>query len=229
MPLLLALLLVLATSLSAAAGTGTSGPVFGSSEARTAPPRFFSKWERALARVEAERAGYEECEQAAERCPNPGTKAWRDLLLGLVGAPRLEQIRKVNGFVNSVRYVSDLEHHGVTDYWATPIEFFAGAGDCEDSAIAKYVSLRDLGVPAESLRLVVLEDTVRRLAHAVLTVAHGGQHLVLDNVTDTITPDYDLAHYVPYYSVNESAGWVHHAQRQTMPAVAASDGHAGVR
>jgi predicted transglutaminase-like cysteine proteinase len=31
-------------------------------------------------------------------------------------------MHRVNGFFNQVPYFSDLEHWGVDDYWATPVE-----------------------------------------------------------------------------------------------------------
>jgi predicted transglutaminase-like cysteine proteinase len=45
--------------------------------------------------------------------------------------------------------VSDLAQYGVTELWASPLTTFAaGAGDCEDYAIAKYVALRQAGMAA---------------------------------------------------------------------------------
>ena len=53
-----------------------------------------------------------------------------------------EKLRLVNDFFNRIRYVSDLEHWGVEDFWATPAELLASnGGDCEDYAIAKYFTL----------------------------------------------------------------------------------------
>ena len=81
----------------------------------------------------------------------------------------IEQIRAVNLFLNDWQYKSDIQNYGRRDYWATPLEFLRRSGDCEDYAIAKYVSLRQIGFAPEQLRLVV-RDVVRELAHAVLAV-----------------------------------------------------------
>ena len=40
------------------------------------------------------------------------------------------------------------------DYWATPVESLRkGEADCEDYAIAKYFTLRQLGVADDKLRI----------------------------------------------------------------------------
>ncbi|MDM8349520.1 transglutaminase-like cysteine peptidase [Pseudomonas sp. sp1636] len=47
---------------------------------------------------------------------------------------------------------------GERDYWATPIEALVkGAADCEDYSLAKYFSLRQLGVPTGKLRLTYVK------------------------------------------------------------------------
>ena len=44
------------------------------------------------------------------------------------------------------------------DYWETPVEaLWKGAGDCEDYAIAKYFSLRHLGVSSDKLRITYVK------------------------------------------------------------------------
>jgi predicted transglutaminase-like cysteine proteinase len=71
------------------------------------------------------------------------------------------------------------------------------------------VSLRDHGYPEDRLRLVVLRDTKRDLAHAVLAFMTDGEAWILDNMTNALRTDRELPHYVPYYSVNASVRWAH--------------------
>ena len=56
-------------------------------------------------------------------------------------------------------------------YWETPIDFLQHAGDREDFAITKYMTLRSLGVASESTRVAVVTDSQLSVAHAVLMVA----------------------------------------------------------
>lgn len=124
---------------------------------------------------------------------------WQGLLEGLQGRHSSEQMQMVNDFFNArVRYESDVLTWGVEDYWATPEELLMkGRGDCEDIAIAKYVSLRALGMAEESLRLAYVlhrnpatPHGVR--AHVVLTHDPSGAwqrrsaRWVLDNLTNQV-------------------------------------------
>jgi predicted transglutaminase-like cysteine proteinase len=148
--------------------------------------------------------------------------AWLALLRHLEGAPRAEQVRTVNAFVNRWRYRTDPENWGARDHWATPLEFILRSGDCEDYAILKYHSLRRLGFAPEDLRLVVVQDTQREIAHAVLAVRLDDDVVVLDNLTDTVRSQRSIRHYAPYYSINETARWVHVGDRAaTVPAARA--------
>jgi predicted transglutaminase-like cysteine proteinase len=71
------------------------------------------------------------------------------------------------------------------------------------------VTLREIGFPAEQLRLVVVQDVERDLAHAVLAVYEGDQVYILDNLTKAVVPQERLPQYVPYYSINENTRWAH--------------------
>lgn len=115
---------------------------------------------------------------------------WEHLLSEARGLPEKEKLKTVNSFVNSsISYRDDLDTWGAKDYWATPLESLtAGAGDCEDYAIAKYFSLIRLGVQQERIRLMYVEPTTQRQAHVVLAYYMPGElsPLILDNLTDAI-------------------------------------------
>ena len=111
--------------------------------------------------------------------------------------------------MNGVPYITDIRNYGVDDYWATPKQFLYRDGDCEDYAIAKYMSLRALGFTPEELRVVVLQDLNLRIAHAVLVVYLDQQGLILDNQIKRVVDQEKIHHYSPYYSINETAWWLH--------------------
>ena len=121
----------------------------------------------------------------------------------------MDQIIAINGYMNQKRYIIDPRNYGVRDYWATPGQFLARNGDCEDYAIAKYMSLRSLGFKDSQLRIVVLKDMNLGLAHAILAVYHDGRTFVLDNQIKTVVPADKVYHYKPYYSINEKHWWLH--------------------
>ncbi len=115
--------------------------------------------------------------------------------------------RTVNG---AMRYREDRAIWDVGDYWASPGEMaIKGAGDCEDFAIAKYWLLRSLGVADDKLQLVVLQDTRRRLFHAVLVVHTASGAYVLDNVSNRLRPDTAYAQYHPIMSFAGNKNFIH--------------------
>lgn len=170
-------------------------------EAPGAPPQ----WSRVLRAIDAEEAVLSACARHADACPSRSARIWLELLRRIERAPRAEQLQAVNRFVNRWPYRSDISNFGMRDHWATPLEFFDRSGDCEDFAIVKYHSLRRLGFSPAELRLVVVRDVRRDLAHAVLVVDLNGEAVVLDNLNDTVLPATAVPSYVPYYALAEAS------------------------
>ncbi|OAB56437.1 hypothetical protein AY599_21370 [Leptolyngbya valderiana BDU 20041] len=200
-PLALAAALAIA-ALPDTAAARFSPSLFGSLEARSDNIALFPKWQGALARYFGEVS-------APQGVTREDLVEWQAFLDGLGGRNAMTQIEAVNDQMNRHRYIQDPPNWGVPDYWATPAQFFQKNGDCEDYAIAKFMSLRALGWPNEALRIVVLKDLNLRLMHAVLVVYHDGQAYVLDNQIDQVMPAERIRHYRPIYSVNEEAWWLH--------------------
>jgi len=122
-----------------------------------------------------------------------------------------KQLESVNYFFNEVRFVSDLEHWGAKDYWATPIELLStDGGDCEDFSVAKYFTLRELGVPDAKLRLTYVKSVTLDQAHMVLTYypTPASEPLVLDNIVSEIRPASRRKDLVPVYSFNGDGLWL---------------------
>ena len=134
---------------------------------------------------------------------------WSKIKARLANADEVAKLKEVNSFFNKWPYRTDMEAWGKSDYWATPKEFISKAGDCEDYSIVKYYALKDLGIPVEDMRIVILNDSIRNLDHAVLAVDVDGTVYILDNVSNLVLPDTRLGHYKPYFSVNENFRWVH--------------------
>lgn len=117
------------------------------------------------------------------------------------------KLNKVNSFFNRFPYITDIKNWGREDYWAAPFQFLKKSGDCEDYAIIKYFTLRELGVPADSMRIVVVRDTILNEGHAVLAVRANGRIYILDNLGRSVMPMEQLRNYQPQFSVNELGRW----------------------
>jgi predicted transglutaminase-like cysteine proteinase len=117
-----------------------------------------------------------------------------------------ELLRPVNGFFNDLPFVEDRVHWRIEDYWATPAEFLSSrGGDCEDYVIAKYFTLKELGVPVSRLRLVYARTWRTSEAHMVLAyfAAPGADPLILDNQERGIRRAADRPDLIPVYMFND--------------------------
>lgn len=136
---------------------------------------------------------------------------WSRLVIRNTKRTDLEKLKLVNNFFNKVQFISDKKHWKKTDYWATPLEFLTtNGGDCEDFSIAKYFTLRELGVPMEKLRLTYVKSLTLNQAHMVLSyfVEPVADPLILDNIIKKIKPASDRRDLIPVYSFNGEGLWI---------------------
>ena len=105
--------------------------------------------------------------------------------------------------------MTDAKNYDVTDYWATPDEFTKRGGDCEDYAIAKFLTLRALNVPSTAMRVVVVQDMNLKVGHAIAAVYVANRILVLDNQIKPVVAAETVKHYMPLFSLNEEGWWLH--------------------
>jgi len=167
----------------------------------------FPKWMDMLSRYKAQSHPYEDiC--GKDRYSPCKLLGWKQFLEGQRGKKTLDQLVAVNAFINQYPYVEDIVNWGVEDIWNTPYEFQQKGGDCEDYAISKYMSLRAIGVPEDTMRIQIVEDlNLGGVIHAILIVFVDGQVYVLDNQIKQVILAVNIYHYKPIYSINESHWW----------------------
>lgn len=133
-------------------------------------------------------------------------EAWDELIRASEQLPEREKLTAVNRFFNrQLRFADDIAIWRLNDYWATPVEALVkGAGDCEDYSIAKYFTLRRLGVPSERLRITYVKALRQNQAHMVLTyyASPTADPLVLDNLIGEIRPASQRPDLLPVYAFN---------------------------
>ena len=127
------------------------------------------------------------------------------LMASLQNASVQEKLVKVNDFFNALRWTTDMEVWGKKDYWATRMEFLGkGAGDCEDYVIAKYFTLKQLGVPTDKLYFTYVKALKYNQAHMVLSYYETPKSipLILDNINGKIKIATQRTDLLPVYSFN---------------------------
>jgi predicted transglutaminase-like cysteine proteinase len=178
---------------------------FGTVERRHDDISAFTKWLRVLAQYPRDRA--------AAQAPCTGSPCalqdWWAFVQSLRGLDRMAQVEQVHEHFNQYRYIEDPTNWGRDDYWEAPSEFLVRSGDCEDYAIIKYFSLRELGFADDEMRIVVILDTNVNLLHAVLVVRLGGIWYALDNRSRAALPATSFHGFRPYYSINARSFWDH--------------------
>ncbi len=136
---------------------------------------------------------------------------WSKLLARTDFVDEMNTVREVNRFFNQMRFVDDIVHWGENDYWATPIEFLgSNGGDCEDFSIAKYFTLRHLGVPDERLRMVYVKALRLNQAHMVVAYLPDAdaEPLILDNLNPEVLRAGLRRDLQPVYSFNGESLWL---------------------
>ena len=151
-------------------------------------------------------------ERAAQR-----GKAWFRLMNESYMLSPNHQLKKVNNFFNLLHFTHDIKLWGVSNYWATPIEFLGvNAGDCEDFAIAKYFTLLELGIPDEQMRITMVKAVVLNQYHMVVAYYHTPDSvpLILDNIKGKIKPATQRKDLIPVYSFNGKQLWLNKKKSQ---------------
>lgn len=191
------------TIIIAAAAVNANAETFGRSDEKYNDIKDFKKWKEVVKKAEMD-----------DIVNGPITQKWKQDIarIGSMGLSQEQEIAAVNDYINrSITYAEDSQVWGVNDYWTSPTEVLSkGYGDCEDYAIAKYYSLKMLGISEDKMRVVVLNDERKNVLHAILVVDNDqGTNYVLDNQNERVMMDTQIAYYKPIYSINEHNWWKH--------------------
>lgn len=145
-------------------------------------------------------------DQAGER-----VASWHRLMQQGDQLDDVEKLRRVNDFFNQIPYQSDAELWGKEDYWATPLELLVHeGGDCEDYSIAKYFTLKEMGVAEDKLRIMYVKSIKLNQSHMVLTYYPDPSSIpkVLDNLNPQLLSASNRLDLTPVYSFNADGLWL---------------------
>lgn len=145
-----------------------------------------------------------------------GWQALRPVLTAALLQADVARLQAINDFFNRrIVFRDDVQVWGQIDYWASPFEMLSkGEGDCEDFALAKYFSLRAVGVAANKLRLVYVRAQMGGpggpvQAHMVLAyyAQPDAEPLILDNLISELRPASRRPDLTPVFSFNADGLW----------------------
>jgi len=205
---LLATAFVFALS-SQAAAEAAKPSFFNSKETKSTNLKPFKKWNQALARFSKEKAEKVEGDCKSSKLNKCHYDGWMKYLEKQKGKDKLTLINEINTRMNKAKYITDNNNWGEKDFWATPGEFMAKFGDCEDYAIIKYMSLRLLGFKEDEVRVVAVKDLNLKVGHAILVAFVDGKTYVLDNQIKQVVEAKTIRHYEPVFSISSKTWWRH--------------------
>ena len=192
--------------------------VFGSLEFKTNATKGLAEWQRVQKQMSGDERLYADCDAGLATCPSY-LRNWRRNLKSWSSVNETQQLELINSWVNrTIRYAEDANAFGARDFWASPAASLKGRGDCEDYAIAKYASLKALGFGEDRMRIVIVNDTRKKIGHAVLSVKTMDGIYILDNQNIQPVLHQRISYYAPVYSINASGRWINIATRQVKPS-----------
>ena len=174
-------------------------------------------WAQNLERHTSEREAIRRCLQEESACSGK-LKSLRHVLIKGAALDRDRQLRLVNRYINKRRYRIDRRQTSLSvvpggeaelrNHWSTLLEFLKRGGDCEDYAVAKYFLLRELGFPAEDMRVLVTYEKLARDYHAVLAVRRDdGSSWLLESDGTIVKGSHRRYRFI--YALNEEGIWDH--------------------
>lgn len=148
-------------------------------------------------------------------------RRWQQLIHDDSNLNDAQKLERVNDFFNGARFVNDITQWHQEDYWATPLEFLTeDAGDCEDFSIAKYFTLKEMGLDTRKLRITYVKALSLNQAHMVLAyyASPSAIPVILDNINKRIKPANERSDLQPVYSFNADDLWLARSRNEQLKA-----------
>jgi predicted transglutaminase-like cysteine proteinase len=196
--------------------TAIAGP-FGLATKALAEGPLTVKWRTVERAIEGELKTIALCRADRANCASPRALQFLKIVDDASVQTGLARVGEINRAFNlAIRPMSDQAQYGVEDVWTSPLATLAaGAGDCEDYAIAKLVALREAGFSSDDLRLVILRGVSNGEDHAVVAARVDGRWRMLDNRYFLMIEDCDVTKLQPVFAIDANG-----ATRFEQPSIA---------
>jgi predicted transglutaminase-like cysteine proteinase len=186
--ILIIAVLVATLSATRSAQCASSDP-FGKRSIEPAYGPLREKWLATIDKLDRDHAVFEACLES-----NVITCAAAQRLGAIIEDAKAQNGLAVLGHINrAINF--EIKPVALSD-WLSPLEAITGGGDCKAYSISKYFALREAGVAADHLRLVIVHVPGQSGNHMVLAVLWQDHWFILDNLTLVLVPD-EASEYVP--------------------------------
>ena len=176
-----------------------------------------AKWRDAERAINSDISMIADCRADVPNCISPPALQFLKIVTAAAARDGLARLGEINRAINlAVRPVSDRMQYGVDDHWTSPLATLAaGAGDCEDYAIAKFVALQEAGIARENLRLIIMRENATGEDHAVVAARIESSWYILDNRFFVMVEDTGINKYRPVFAIDANG-----IKRLQQPAIA---------
>lgn len=174
-------------------------------------------WAQILRQQSTEHDAIRRCLEDESTCSGK-LKSLRPILVKGAALDRDRQLKLVNRYINRRRYKRDRRETSLSaapggeaelkNHWTTLLGFLQRGGDCEDYAVAKYFLLREFGIPAGDMRVLVTWEKSARDYHAVLAIRReDGSSWLLESDNTIVKGSHRKYRFI--YALNEEGIWDH--------------------
>jgi predicted transglutaminase-like cysteine proteinase len=147
-------------------------------------------WDSLNHKMQLEKAYFHECLLLKEPpCPSIGMLV-----------QKLDEIRQYRGkaLLGHLNLWVNLMIKPALGEWTAPLEAITMRhGDCKAYSLAKYAGVQELGISPDHARLIIVHDRRHHFDHMVAAVYQSEEWLILDNLTNLISRDWEKTDYEP--------------------------------
>ena len=178
---------------------------FGLTSASTEEGEITETWKELLVEINNDLSVVATCREKPDSCSSPAAIKFLRVAKEAEQYDGLARIGHLNRAANLAIRAFDTTH--ADDKWLSPLAILArSSGDCKHYAVLKYAMLREIGIPPDALRIVVVEVRSLQRQHAILAVrVEKGRWLLLDNRTLILAESSSaLNYYDPLYELDHN-------------------------
>jgi predicted transglutaminase-like cysteine proteinase len=169
---------------------------FGGNTVDVSQGSLVERWHSVYEKLEDDHALLGACVDSTSSVCGPSRTLW-EIIAEARDKDGLAQIGHINRTINlSITPVEPNE-------WLTALDAINADGDCKAYATAKYFALREVGIAAERVRLVIVHERNQAEDHMVVAVYEDDQWLILDNLTLALVEDTDESKYTPLFVLDD--------------------------
>ena len=194
--------LAIAVLLLGAAAQTDFGEPFGLATVDAPEGPLWADWQRWHVELQSDELIIGNCRHEPGSCGSPAALRILAIVDEALQHEGLALIGHVNRAVNLA--IKPINPSAQSEKWKSPLAALtAETGNCTSYAIIKYAALRDAGIAADDLRLVIVRIGSLQQDHMVVGVRNEGHWIILDDRSMALAGSSELHDYDPLFVLDD--------------------------